>query len=75
MKRPDTKARWVGATRQSEDDGWTEGDAIIFQGDGNIFQFGARFGRKRCAASAQRPLCSPDRCRLLCLLSAHRLPC
>ena len=29
VKRPDTKARWVGATRQSEDDGWTEGDAII----------------------------------------------
>ena len=29
VKRPDTKARWVGATRQSEDDGWTEGYAII----------------------------------------------
>ena len=43
--------------------------------DGNIFKFGARFGRKRCAASAQRPLCIPDRCRLLCALSAHCLPC
>ena len=43
--------------------------------DGNIFQFGARFGRKRCAASAQRPLYIPDRCRLLCALSAHCLPC
>ena len=43
--------------------------------DDNIFQFGARFGRKRCAASAQRPLCISDRCRLLCALSAHCLPC
>ena len=43
--------------------------------DGNIFKFGARFGRKRCAASAPRPLCIPDRCRLLCALSAHCLPC
>ena len=43
--------------------------------DGNIFKFGARFGRKRCAASAQRPLCISDRCRLLCALSAHCLPC
>jgi hypothetical protein len=43
--------------------------------DDNIFQFGARFGRKRCAASAHRPLCLSDHCRLLCALSAHCLTC
>jgi hypothetical protein len=37
--------------------------------DGNIFQIGARFGQKRCAASEHHPLCIPDRCRLLCARS------
>eukprot|EP00966_Prymnesium_polylepis_P063538 1473842-Prymnesium_polylepis.1 len=36
---------------------------------------GSGFGRKRCAASAHRPICIPDRCRLLCARSAHCLNC
>ena len=53
----------------------SHGSPTVGASEFNIFKFGARFGRKRCAASAPRPLCIPDRCRLLCALSAHCLPC